>query len=1088
MSDDVTLKGTMTDEISAALGRIEQRLTEVEGKLTKVGAAGRTMGDGVDSGAGKATRAIDKAGRAAETASPKIKKAGDEAEKAGAKAGLGSKGFKDFADKVEKAGKKSSDFGSITKAFRFAAIGTGIYALAGAISAVGAAGVIGIAHLAPLLLNLLNLAPAGLAAAVSMATVKLAFGDVSKVLTVLNNPASSPAQIANALWGLSPAARSVALEISQTQKAFKGLSTEVGNNGLYQGVAKLAISLRGLVGVTGTGLSRIGGDIGLAAGELGTFVQQGSTVNSIQQIFAGLRPIVQGALNAIITMLPAVLALLKAILPVTGAMAGNFSHAAETLSLWIQAQSASGNITRWLTNAWHGLHQAGTALWNIVVALFNIFRIAYGATSNLSTSVVTLTARFRAWTQSFSGQASITKYFADAVPVIRDLGRLLSGVLSMIMHVAGGANIGPLLVLINNQLLPALAGLLNHLSSIGGLGPGLITLLSNIVTIMSNVNFSAFGIVAAALITISNWVVWLQKNVPGANFVISMLLTTFLGFKAVGPILQGVGAALQFMTKIPAIIAGVSSAMETMGIVGLYAMDALSAGIDAVGVAIDAAFVATPIGWIVLAIIAVIAIVVILWMKCAWFRDAVKAVWNAIKIAAVAVWHALEAAWNATVNALVAAAKAVGNFFVAIWRGMVVAAMAVWKILVAAWKVVWMLISSYVRIYINVIKFIIQTVVYIIVAIITLIAIIAEFVWKGIAAGAKALWNDVLHPIFVGVGIIITGVWNAIAAAAQWCWNLIVAGAKWLWNTILSPIFTLVAAGAIILWNGISSAAQWCWNLIVAGAQWLWNTILHPIFSLVGSVGSAVWTGIVTAAKWAWDGIKSIWSGIAGFFSGLWDGIETRAKMIWKGLGDIIGGVGDVVKGVWNAIVDAVKAVWNFIAKGWNSIPDITVPDWVPLIGGNTFGLPKLPVLYRGGPTPGGPAIVGEHGPELLVRGQNITQILGARGPEIAHLPPGGYVVPNLRTLAAGLARPIPASVAATIAHSAQRQMPSGGGHDRELRQAIQELAATLRQQQPPIIVPPGAASVRDEVLGALRDRDREERARNTYSYVAGRG
>lgn len=1087
MPEDVTLKGTMTDEISLALGRIEQRLSDVEGRLSKVGAAGRVMGDGVDSGAGKATRAIDKAGRAADGASPKIKKAGDEAEKAGLKAGLGSKGFSDFANKVEKAGKKSSDFGAITKVFRFAAIATGIYAAVGAVSALGAGSVIGVAHLAPLLLNLLNLAPAGLAAAASMATIKLAFGDVSKALTVLNNPMSSPAQIANALWGLSPAARQVALDISQTQRAFKGLATQVGSGGLYRGVSLLMIALRGLTGVTGTGLANIGADIGYAAGQLALFLKQGTTLTSIAQIFTMLRPIIQHGLDALIVMLPAILALIKAILPVTDRMATSFGNVAGIFSAWVQTQAATGNITLWLTNAWHGLHTAGSAVWNIVVALFNIFHLAFQATSNLGGGVLDLTRRFRDWTASASGSASIAKYFADAVPTVRMLGTILMTVLGMIIHVASGANIGPLLSLINSQLLPALGALLNHLTEVGGLGPGLITLLTNVATILANVSFGGFGLLAASLVTISNWIVWLQKNVPGANFIISALLTSFLGFKLVDPVLQGVGGALKILSKIPAMLAALSSATETMGIVSLIAMDEMATGATAAGAAFDAAFVSSPIGWIVLAIIAVIAIIVILWMKCAWFRDAVKAVWNAIKIAAVAVWRALEIAWDATVKALIIAAKAVASFFVMIWRTTVAIVMAIWKVLLAAWKIIWIIVSTYVRIYINVVKFIIQTVVYIIVAIITLIAIIAELVWKGIAAGALALWNGLLHPLFVGIGIVVTAVWNAIAFAAQWCWNLIVAGAQWLWNTILSPIFSLIAIGAKFVWSGLSSAAQWCWNLIVAGAQWLWNTILHPIFTVVGSVGSAIWGGIVTAAKWAWDGIKSVWNGIADFFSGLWDGIEKRAKMIWKGLGDIIGGVGDIVSGVWNTIVNAVKAVWNFIAKGWNSIPDITVPDWVPLIGGHTFGLPKLPVLYAGGPTPGGPAVVGEHGPELLVRGNQITQILGARGPEVAQLPAGGYVVPNFRTLAAGLARPLPASVAATIASAGERHMPATTP-DRELAKAIRALTSAVRDQRPPIVVPPGSGKVRDEVLAALRDRDREDRARDQYSYTAGKG
>ncbi|MER7174592.1 hypothetical protein [Streptomyces mesophilus] len=49
-----------------------------------------------------------------------------------------------------------------------------------------------------------------------------------------------------------------------------------------------------------------------------------------------------------------------------------------------------------------------------------------------------------------------------------------------------------------------------------------------------------------------------------------------------------------------------------------------------------------PWGWIILAVLGVIGIITLLWTKCEWFRDAVKAVWEAIQAAAVAVrdWFA----------------------------------------------------------------------------------------------------------------------------------------------------------------------------------------------------------------------------------------------------------------------------------------------------------------------------------------------------------------------------------------------------------------------------------------------------------------
>lgn len=1083
-SDDVTLRFDGEDsELAAILDRIQSRLSNVEEKLDKLNIAGRTAGDGVEAGMNKAAKATDKAGRAAEEAAPKISKAGDSAAVAGAKAKAGSDGFDAFQKKVKDATKESGNFGSVLKIFKFATIATGVYALAGAVSALGAAGVIGIAHMAPLLLNLLNLAPAALAAKVSMETLKLAFGDIASTLSVLNNPKSSPAAISAALNKLSPAARAVALNIAGTQKAFKGLSDEIGGGGLYAGVSTLSLSLRGLVGVVGTGMTQIGSVLGFAAGKLADFIKQGSTVNSVRTIFAGLAPIVSNVLQGLLSLLPAVLALLKAILPSTQAMSVEFKQLAQSVSAWAQAESDSGNITKWMIDAFQRLFDAGRAVWNIAVGLFNIFRIAAGVTTGFGNSIYDLTMKFRDWTTSTSGQSAITKYFTDAMPAIRQVEILVGNVFRLLGGLASGSNIAPLLGLINTQLIPALATLLGHLTSLGGLGPSIVQVVSNLAKLAGGLSFSSLTMLAQALIGISSWLVWAQQNVPGFNVALSALLGTFLAFKAVAPIITGVKVAMAFFMAIPAIVAAVSSALETMGIVGLYAMDGLAAAADFAAGAIDAAFVATPIGWIVLAIIAVIAIIVLLWEKCAWFRDAVEAVWNAIKIAAVAVWNFIKQAAIFVFDAIVAYVKMWVLVITTIFHAIVVAAVAIWHGLVVAWQAVWSVLLPIVKVIWDIIKFIIQVVVYIIVGLITLIALAAQGVWFLIKTGAEWLWNTILHPIFSAIATVATAVWQGIVAVATWAWNLIVAGATWFWNTILHPIFIVIAAVAQWVWGGIVAVAQWAWGLVVAGATWFWNTILHPIFSAVASVGSSIWGGIVSAATVAWNLLKGVWSVVSGWFKGIWDGISGAAKSAWTGISDAVSAVGKVVSGVWNTIVGAVKAVWNFIAKGWNSIPDITVPSWVPLIGGKTFGLPKLPVLYAGGPTPGGPAIVGEHGPELLVRGGQITNILGAHGPEIVpNLPRGGYVVPNAATIAAGMAKPIPMPVSAAIARGSHT---SGG--DGALLTAVRELTAVLAER-PPALAVSGGDDTHKAVLAALRQRDRDQEAKGRYTYKAGNG
>ena len=60
----------------------------------------------------------------------------------------------------------------------------------------------------------------------------------------------------------------------------------------------------------------------------------------------------------------------------------------------------------------------------------------------------------------------------------------------------------------------------------------------------------------------------------------------------------------------------------------------------------------------------------------------------------------------------------------------------------------------------------------------------------------------------------------------------------------------------------------------------------------------------------------------------------------------------DILHGIWDGIVSVFKAPLNAIVDAWNSlvssIGTIKVPEWVPMIGGGSFSLPRLPRLKVG--------------------------------------------------------------------------------------------------------------------------------------------
>lgn len=78
---------------------------------------------------------------------------------------------------------------------------------------------------------------------------------------------------------------------------------------------------------------------------------------------------------------------------------------------------------------------------------------------------------------------------------------------------------------------------------------------------------------------------------------------------------------------------------------------------------LNAAFIASPIGWIVLGIGLVVAAFVLLWNKSAAFRDFFIGIWNAIKSAVGAVIDWIKGAWNGMVTFVSGIVKAIGDAF-----------------------------------------------------------------------------------------------------------------------------------------------------------------------------------------------------------------------------------------------------------------------------------------------------------------------------------------------------------------------------------------------------------------------------------------
>lgn len=188
---------------------------------------------------------------------------------------------------------------------------------------------------------------------------------------------------------------------------------------------------------------------------------------------------------------------------------------------------------------------------------------------------------------------------------------------------------------------------------------------------------------------------------------------------------------------------------------------------------------------------------------------------------------------------------------------------------------------------------------------------------------------------------------------------------------LLTPIIQLVASLIAPL---IELTAQALTPLIEKFAQ-LISEALAPIIPIIEVVSKVIQESLAVAfnnLSPVIDNIMKVFTGLIDFIVGVFTGDWEKA---WNGIVDIF-------SGIFSGIVSMVKIPLNQIISSINSVfsslGNIKIPDWVPLVGGTTFSLPQIPMLWKGGDiVDAGSVLVGEKGPEILnlPRGARVTPL-----------------------------------------------------------------------------------------------------------------
>ena len=220
--------------------------------------------------------------------------------------------------------------------------------------------------------------------------------------------------------------------------------------------------------------------------------------------------------------------------------------------------------------------------------------------------------------------------------------------------------------------------------------------------------------------------------------------------------------------------------------------------------------------------------------------------------------------------------------------------------------------------------------------------------------------------------------WDAVVAFLQEVWANVCAwftdtlnNLASLWNDIWSNICSFFET----IWTAIADFFRTVWEGVVSWFTGLLDSIAAFILSTLNNINSfwtSVWNGIVSFFTGLWNGVVSF---VDGVFTGIGNAISTALDWIrgvwegaWSGIVDFFGNIFGGLVGIAKAPINGVISLINGAIRALNGFK-VTIPDWVPGIGGQTWGLsiPTIPGLRDGGTVTGtGYVMVGEEGPEIL--------------------------------------------------------------------------------------------------------------------------
>lgn len=945
------------------------------------------------------------------------------------------------------AAKSTKSFGKLIGLFgQFAKVGTMLDAVVTAapgVMALGAAGIAAGAGLSQLSGAALPLPALMLGVGQAMGVMKMATSGMGDAVKALSSGEFD--KFAEATKDMSPAAIATAKSLGEMGQQFTAMKKDIQGK-VFEGLSARFDTLgKNIMPAVKASFMGTAEGINTGVKALLDFTNSAQGLRQVKTILAGTSTISKDFAIGMGDAGRAAIGMLSATMPVAKQMSEQLRAGMNSLANSIQANQ--GKITAFAQRGYDLFRRIVGVLVDLGKGIFNIGKQSLGLAGFMGNGIEDMARKFEQWTSSVQGQNKISQVFAQAKPVLQAVGNLIGVVATEFGKLATNAG--------NNQ------NLIN-----------LINKLAEMVPIMADIAQQAGGNFLPSLMKIADAVLRIVEGMdtmgPMAILMSAVAEPTAMladAFTALpGPIQQTIGYLVMFGLAVKTAAASalgqyilqtqfatawtnyfklaLSSTMARMKAFAAAkmatALTAIKTGFMAAATAVRAfsmsllSFLFTnPIGWIILAVIALVAVFVILWKKCEGFRNVVKAigqwfvdVWNNTLFPIIMkVWEWMKMAWDKVYAVVSTVVMAIVNWFRSNWDTIKAIAMGVFNalktyvmIMFNIYKAIFLAIVAVVKFVFNLIKTIVTTAFNVIKAVVLFFAPVFIGAFKLFVSVVRLVFTVIKAIITVAFAVIKLIVLVVIYAIIQ-AWKGLVAVWRFIWSIVMAvvrPIWAAIKIGWTFLWNTIKTVFMAVWNAILAVIRFL-APIVQGVMNFVSMIFTTAWNIIKMVASVVFNAIAAVIRTIIGVVMTVGGAIRSGFSSAWNFVSGIVSSVVGTIRGIIDTISGVVTRVAGSVRSGFegafNAVKNVvggvidTIKGWIDSITSKINSMKDgivgvldtiNPFNFAGGPiTAGTTSYVGELGPEAFVTHTGKVEMIGERGMELRTFNRPGYIVPN---------------------------------------------------------------------------------------------